>query len=642
VNLDRRLLLAARRVHIPLALAVGCAWLAGLLLVAQAWLLSQVVAQVFLDGRGLSDVAGQMAALLVLSLGRSGLVWSHQVAAQHVAGAVKSDLRARLVDHLLFLGPAYTRAERSGELTATALEGVEALDAYFGQYLPQLITAVLVPLTVLAVIVPLDLISAIIMLVTAPLIPFFMILIGGHAEQITRRQWTALRRMSAHFLDVLQGLTTLKLVGRSRHQIESIARISNLYRETTMAVLRVTFLSAFMLELLATLSTAVVAVEVGLRLLYGNLTFHSAFFVLILAPEFYMPLRLLGARFHAGISGATAAQRLFEVLETPPQTRIAAAPVPHPPAPAASEPHPPAPAASEPHPPAPAASEPHPPAPSPRSGEGEIPPLHFVERGLGGEVPPIRFQDVHYAYGDGERPALNGVSFEVTPGSRVALVGPSGGGKSTVIQLLLRFIAPQHGAILIGDCRLDALDVSAWRSQLAWVPQLPYLFHTTVADNIRLGRPEASLEQVIDAARRAHAHDFIVALPDGYETPVGERGARLSGGQAQRIALARAFLKDTPLLILDEATSQLDPVHETLIQQSIAELVAGRTVVLVAHRLRTARDADQILVIADGRIAESGTHTALLSRDGLYRRLVEANDNINDNISKSRNDSWRP
>jgi ATP-binding cassette subfamily C protein CydD len=205
-------------------------------------------------------------------------------------------------------------------------------------------------------------------------------------------------------------------------------------------------------------------------------------------------------------------------------------------------------------------------------------------------------------------------------------VGPSGGGKSTIVQLLLRFIQAERGSIWIGERPLETLDISAWRALVGWVPQQPYLFHASVADNIRLGRRAATMAQVIEAARRAHAHDFITALVDGYDTPVGERGARLSGGQAQRIALARAFLKDAPLLILDEATSQLDPGHAALVQQSIAQLMQGRTVLLVAHRLRRARDADPILVVSAGRIAEAGTHATLLARDGLYRQLTVADD----------------
>ena len=629
MNLDQRLLSEARHVRVPLALTVGCSWLAGALLVGQAFLLSHVVAQVFLDGRTLSDVAWLLAALIALGLGRSALVWGSQAAAQCVAGAVKSDLRHRLSAQTLALGPAYAREERSGELVATAMEGIEALDAYFGQYLPQLVTAALVPLTILVFITPLDLISGAIMLATAPLIPIFMVLIGSQAERLTRRQWTSLSRMSAHFLDVLQGLATLKMLGRSRDQAETIALIGERYRQTTMAVLRVTFLSAFMLELIATLGTAIVAVGVGLRLLYGNLAFQQAFFVLILAPEFYMPLRLLGARFHAGLAGATAARRIYEVLETS-----------RPPCPRSGRKVPEAgdrssreavPQAPTPYP-SPLRGEVTCRLRSPRSLRGRSPALaperekrtRTRTNGEEARLPSIRFDCVHYAYAGGGRPALNGVSFELTPDQKTALVGPSGAGKSTIVQLLLRFVTPDHGAILVGDEPLEGIDPPVWRAQVAWVPQNPYLFHVSVAENIRLGRPEASMEQIVEAARLAHAHTFIEALTHGYETSVGERGARFSSGQAQRIALARAFLKDAPLLILDEASSALDPEHEALLQESVARLVRGRTVLAVAHRLSSVRDADQILVLADGRIAEAGAHAALMERQGLYRRLVDA------------------
>jgi thiol reductant ABC exporter CydD subunit len=600
MNLDRRLLGETRRVCRPLVLTVGCGWLAGALLVGQAYLLSRVVAGVFLGSQDLDDVKPMLATMVALALARSALVWGAQVAAQRVAVAVKSDLRGRLSAHLLALGPAFTREQRTGELTATAMEGIEALDAYFGQYMPQLVTAALVPLTILVLIAPLDIISGAIMFVTAPLIPMFMILIGSQAERLTRHQWTSLSRMSAHFLDALQGLPTLKMLGRSHDQAQVIARVSDRYRQTTMAVLRVTFLSAFMLEMIASLSTAIIAVEVGLRLLHGNLAFEQAFFVLILAPEFYVPLRLLGARFHAGIGGATAAKRIYEVLETSP-----AAPHPPTPSPPSGE------GGVIPHPSHPLAGLPHRPTPTAPGGEE-------------GAIPLVRFCDVHYSYGDGERPALNGISFDIAHGQKVALVGPSGGGKTTIVQMLLRFMQPDRGAIWVGNERLEAIDTTTWRAQLAWVPQNPYLFHTSVADNIRLGRPEASMEQVMEAARLAHAHTFIEALADGYDTPIGERGMRLSGGQAQRIALARAFLRNAPLLILDEATSSLDVEHETLVQESISRLMQGRTVIVVAHRMRTARDADQILVVTAGRIAEAGTHGSLTEKQGVYYQLVNA------------------
>jgi ATP-binding cassette subfamily C protein CydD len=573
IKIDRRLLRQARAARLALAVAVGLGLLGGVAIVVQARLLSQGVGQVFLAGDTLGGVGALLLAFLVLSLARAGLTWGGEVAANAVASRVKHDLRAQLTAHLLALGPAYARGERSGELANTAVEGIEALDAYVRQYLPQLALAALVPLTILLFVFPLDWVSGLVMLLTAPLIPLFMILIGNLADALTRQQWTSLSRMSAYFLDVLQGLTTLKLFGQSREQVRAIARISDRYRHTTMGVLRVTFLSALALEMVATLSTAVVAVQIGLRLLYGHLTFEQGFFVLLLAPEFYLPLRLLGTRFHAGMAGVAAAQRIFEVLSIEPGAGAAAVP-------------------------APALS------------------LDLNHR--------LSFDDVYYAYDDGQRPALNGLSFDLAPGEKVALVGPSGAGKSTVAYLLLRFVEPDRGRIIVGGRPLSELPAAAWREQVSWVPQEPYLFHGTVADNIRLARPNAGLDGVTRAARQAHAHAFVEALPQGYDAVIGERGARLSGGEAQRIALARAFLKDAPLLILDEATAHLDPEIETQVQEVMDRLLAGRTALVIAHRLGTVYRADRILVMDRGRIVEQGAHADLMQRGGLYRELVGA------------------
>jgi len=559
----------AKLAQAALILTISLSVLTSGVIVAQAFFLSRIVNRVFLQGQTLAQVQGLLLLLAVLGLARAAGVWLNQVAAQRVASAVKNDFRQRLTAHLLALGPAYTHGERSGELVSTIGAGVEALDAYFSQYLPQLVTAVLLPLLILVIVFPLDLTSGLVLLFTAPLIPVFMALIGSHTQTLTQRQWTTLSRMSAHFLDVLQGLTTLKMLGRSREQTQTIALISDNFRRTTMGVLRFAFLSALTLELLATLSTAIVAVEVGLRLLYGRLEFEPAFFILVLAPEFYLPLRQLGARFHAATTGLTAAHRIFEILDTAP-----ALPMPVP----------------------------------------------------GNIAPPavIHFNQVHYSYNDGQRPALRGVSFSLLAGQKVALVGPSGAGKSTVAHLLLRFIEPAQGGILVDGLPLSQFNPADWRAHLAWVPQQPYLFHASVADNIRLARPEATPAEVAAAARQAHADAFIEALPQGYNTLVGERGARLSGGQAQRLALARAFLKDAPLLILDEATAHLDPEHESQIQAAIERLLAGRTALIIAHRLNTVANADKILVLDHGQIVQSGRHETLLSQPGLYQRLLAA------------------
>jgi thiol reductant ABC exporter CydD subunit len=406
--------------------------------------------------------------------------------------------------------------------------------------------------------------------------------------------------MSAHFLDVLQGLTTLKMMGRSRDQIDTIAQVTARFRDATLSVLRVAFLSAFALEMVATISTAVVAVEIGLRLLYGHLSFEQAFFVLILAPEFYLPLRLLGTRFHAGTAGVAAAQRIFAILATED-----GGPMPVDGRPWTDK--------------------------GRRTKDERRTAASSVLRPPSSVFRPslrIRFEDVHYAYAEEDRPALSELSFEIEPGQRVALAGPSGSGKSTVAHLLLRFMAPTRGLITVDGVPLSDLALAEWRAQVAWVPQMPYLFHDTVAANIRLARPDASRDDVSAAARLAHAHSFIEQLPLGYDTVIGERGARLSGGQAQRLALARAFLKDAPFLILDEASANLDPEHVALLQESIDRLAAGRTLLVIAHRLSTLRQADQIIVLADGHAVEVGTHATLLQRDGLYRRLALAHGGV--------------
>jgi ATP-binding cassette subfamily C protein CydCD len=588
MNIDQRLLHQIRSSRGTFLLTIGVGFIAGTLTVWQARSLSRVIGQVFIEGHSLGDVSGLLVLLLLIIILRAVFSWVGEFTSNTLAVKVKTDLRERLFSHLLDLGPSYAREERTGELVNVITEGIESLDAYFNQYLPQLALAVLVPLSVLIFIFPMDAISGVILLLTAPLIPIFMILIGNLAQAQTKRQWQSLSRMSAYFLDALQGLTTLKILGRSRDQIAIIARISDRYRETTMGVLRVAFLSALALELVSTLSTAVVAVEIGLRLLYGKLAFEQAFFILILTPEFYLPLRLLGTRFHAGMSGLTAAGRIFEILET-----------------------------------------------GTTNGERRTKSEQTKDYGEFTKVYPsalnypssvlgtICFDDISYNYPDG-RSALEDVSFKLIPNRKTALVGPSGAGKSTLASLLLRFIEPTQGQITINGQPLVDIPPAKWRDQVAWVSQTPYLYNDTAVANIRIARPEASLEEVIQAAGLAYADEFIRGLPEGYNTLIGERGARLSSGEAQRIALARAFLKNAPFLILDESTSNLDPDIETILLQAINRLMEGRTVLVIAHRLSTVCNADHIIVISEGRLVDSGTHQALMQRSGLYCDLVLA------------------
>jgi ATP-binding cassette subfamily C protein CydD len=572
-----RLLRLANSNWLALTLTILFGWLGGLAAILQAWVLSRSIDGVFLAGQGLADVAGLLKFMLGIICLRALTIWASERFASSLALRIKADLRNRLVHHLAALNPAFTQNQKTGELTATAMEGVEALEAYFSQYLPQLALAAFIPLSILLLVFPLDPLTGLVFLLTAPLIPVFMWLIGKAAESVTQRQWQTLSQLSAYLLDVIQGLTTLKLLGQSLRQAERIQKASDRYRDVTLSVLRITFLSALTLELLSTLSTAIVAVEIGLRLLYARMSFQQALFILVLAPDFYLPMRLLGLRFHAGMSGTSAARRTFEILDTPlPVTSIA--------------------------------------GDQPLSAH-----LLYIKDNLG-----IRFEHVWHTYAARSLPALSDVCIDIPNGQVTALVGFSGAGKSTLAALLLRFIEPDQGEIRVDGQFLGSIPPAEWRQHLSWVAQMPTLFNGSLAENLRLAKPQASDAELETACQRADLLDFIQTLPLGFFTLIGERGTRLSGGQAQRLALARAYLRDAPLLILDEPTSSLDPLQERRLLDSIHDLMHGRTTLLIAHRLNTVRQASGIIVLESGRVAESGTHASLLKSGGIYASLVQA------------------
>ncbi|EST28643.1 thiol reductant ABC exporter subunit CydD [Streptomyces roseochromogenus] len=535
--IDPRLLKYARATRLFLVAVVGLGAVGAGLVIAQAMLIAEVVVGAFQHGQSVAELRTPLLQLAAVAVGRSVVAWLTELAAHRASAAVKSELRGRLLDRAAALGPGWLAGQRTGSLVTLATRGVDALDDYFSRYLPQLGLAVVVPVAVLARIVTEDWVSAAIIVGTLPLIPLFMMLIGWATQSRMDRQWRLLSRLSGHFLDVVAGLPTLKVFGRAKAQAESIRRITGEYRRATLRTLRIAFLSSFALELLATLSVALVAVTIGMRLVRGDMDLYTGLVILVLAPEAYLPLRQVGAQYHAAAEGLAAAEEIFTVLQTP----------------------------------------------VPACGSGAVP------------AGAVAFDGVTVRYPGRSTDAVTETSFTVEPGETVALVGPSGVGKSTLVNVLLGFVAPTEGRVRIGGVDLAGLDVEEWRSRIAWVPQRPHLYAGTIAENVRLARPDADDVAVRRALRDAGALEFVDALPEGAETVLGEDGAGLSAGQRQRLALARAFLADRPVLVLDEPTAGLDGATEAEVVAAVGRLAAGRTVLLVVHRPALLEVADRVV-----------------------------------------------
>lgn len=546
--IDPRLLRHARatRVFLFAVVALGAAGAA--LVVAQAMLIAEVVVGAFQYGFTAGDLGTPLVLLALVAVGRSAVSWLTELAAHRASAAVKSELRGRLLERAGRLGPERLGEQTTGSLVALATRGVDALDDYFSRYLPQLGLAVVVPVAVLARIVTEDWVSAAIIVCTLPLIPVFMMLIGWATQSRMDKQWKLLSRLSGHFLDVVAGLPTLKVFGRAKAQAESIRRITGEYRQATLRTLRIAFLSSFALELLATLSVALVAVTIGMRLVHGDMALYDGLVILILAPEAYLPLRQVGTQYHAAAEGLSAAEEIFQVLETP----------------------------------------------VPETGTRPVPAGGFA------------FEGVTVRHPGRSSDAVSDVSFAVEPGETVALVGPSGAGKSTLLGVLLGFTAPTAGRVRVGGVDLAEADLEQWRARVAWVPQRPHLYAGSIAENVRLARPGADDAAVRRALADAGALEFVDALPEGARTVLGEDGAGLSAGQRQRLALARAFLADRPVLLLDEPTAALDGRTEADIVAAVRRLAVGRTVLLVVHRPALLEAADRVVRL-------EGTETAPLA-----------------------------
>ncbi len=571
----RRLFRYGLRVK-PVWIAIGLlSLITAAAIVVMMYGLSTVVDAVFMGDKAIPDIMPVLLILAGAMMFRGVLFWFSEVLAQKAASALKERLRNDLSEKISKLGPAWAGRQQSGELAATAVEGVEKLDDYYARFLPAGIHMMIVPVIIALFVLYIDWLSGLILVITGPLIPVFMTLIGMKAQEQTQKQWSVLSRLSSHFLDSVQGLRTLKLFNQTETKQHEIETISDRFRSTTMGVLKIAFLSGLVLELFASIATALVAVEIGIRLVEGFIGFQLGLFVLLLAPEYYLPFRMFGAQHHAGMEGTEAAGRIFEILDTPePEERQE-----------------------------PAISVPNAP---------------FA----------IHFQGVSAVYPNSTKPVLQDCTFTVEEGRTTALVGRSGSGKTTLLRLITRELTPQHGQIIINGMPLDLLDEGQWLQQIAAVNQQVWLFDDTIYGNLKIARPDAPYEDIVAAAKQAEAHEFISALPQGYQTRAGEGAVRLSGGERQRLSIARAFLKDAPIIILDEPSSALDPESEHKISLALQRLFKNRTVLIIAHRLSTVYNADRIVVLEEGKVSGTGTHRQLVQSNNMYRQLIQANPGV--------------
>ncbi len=531
-----------------LAVDVALGVVTALAVVAQAVLFARVVAE-SVDGTPMSGLWHLVAALAIAFLVRGLCAYGMEVSGRRAAWSVLSELRLALAEKRLRGQPVATDGAAGAELAAAAVQGIEGLEPYFARYLPQAVLASIVPPIVICAAALVDLESALIMLVTLPLVPVFMWLIGRYSEARATERWRALSMLSSHFLDVVRGLPTLRVFGRAEAQSSVLAEVGERYRITTMQTLRVSFLSGSVLELAATLGVALVAVTAGVRLVDGSLGLQAGLTVLVLAPELYLPFRRLGAEFHASADGRAVAERMLELLGADDAV--------------------------------------------PSGGRRHVPNPASAS---------VSLERVSFSYPARGETVLDGADLELEPGETVALVGSSGAGKSTVAALLLGLIAPAAGRISVGGVDLAECRIEEWRRFVGWVPQHPTLLRATVAENVRLGNPEASDRQMREAAALVGADEFIRALPDGYDTLIGDGARLLSAGERRRIGLARAVVREAPFLILDEPTADLDPRTLAIISRALDDIRVGRTVLLIAHRPELVRRADRVLRLADGRI----------------------------------------
>lgn len=547
------------------SLSISMATLNAILMIAQCWMLAWLIDNAVINGKGLTDLMPFLWLLPLVMLLRAGTEVLRQGFAFEASARIRQGLRGMLLDRIAALGPAWSQTQRTGSIANSLSEGVEAIDAYFSGFLPQKIIIGIVPIAILVALFPFDWVSGLIMLITAPLVPLFMIVVGKGAEKMSLKQWHKLNLMSAHFFDVIAGLTTLRQTNAARRQANIIAAISDSYRESTMKVLRLAFLSSLVLEFFATISTAMVAVYVGFRLFYGEMGFLPGLFALLLAPEFFRPLRDLGTHYHARMDAIGATEGFLAILNA------------------------------------------------------ELPVTSEGNNVLSAQPREICIEGVSYQHEDGG--GVTDIAFTLRAGETLAIVGTSGAGKTTLSRLILGFIKPTSGRIMIDGCDLSSLDLHAWQQQMGWLPQRPTLFAGSIAENIVLSRPGIRPEAIKAAAQLAQADEFIQTLPAQYDYRLGDGGQGLSGGQIQRIAMARAILHAPPIVILDEPTVALDSHTAHQMIAALSDRLPDSARLLITHDTDIAATADRIIVLESGRVIESGTPAMLREKRGVFAEL---------------------
>lgn len=562
---DKKLLREARRQRLLFAGSVLASLGAAAAILWQTWLVAVIVDGIFMGSASRAALtASFLTALVALAL-RIAFDCAEEMCSLRLATRIKMDLRARLVEKLAQLSPAQLETLQAGKLLNLLYDGIDTLENYFSGYLPQLFKAVFIPVLFLIVIFPRDPLSAVVMLVTLPLIPVFMILIGKWTQRESVRQWVLLTRFAAFLQDVLAGLVTLKSLGRSRQQGEKIGEISEAYRKATFSVQKWAFISSLALELVATISIAMVAVGLGLRLCNGTLTFLIGFYILLLAPEYYQPMRTLGQYFHSGINAQEAAKSIYAFLETEPW------PMP--------------------------------------GGD------HAEEK-----ITSIRFEHVSYRYPDAAEDAVRDVSLTLAAGQSLAFVGDSGSGKTTLMMLAMGFLTPTAGTIFVNEVPIEKWRRDAYHARLAAVLQTPYIFQGTVRENIAFAS-DLSAEAAARAAKIADQVGLTAllrTLPTGLDTLIGQGGQQLSGGQTALLLVARALYRESDVLFLDEMTDNLDVESERALVDALAPLTRGRATWIIAHRLQTLRQVDRIVVMRHGRITASGSYEEIVDGAGHF------------------------